>query len=125
MKKTNAVISINPQFVEQIMAGKKHFEFRKSFFKEIPEICYIYSTKPVGKVVGFFTIKQVLVDNPEKIWELTYKKSGISREFFDEYYLNKNKAVAIQIDRLFKFKQPKLYKDIDANGKIPLSYKRI
>ncbi|BCK40560.1 TPA: ASCH domain-containing protein [Streptococcus pyogenes] len=125
MKKTNAIISINPKFVEQIMAGKKHFEYRKSFLEEIPEKCYIYSTKPVGKVVGFFTIKQVLTDNPEKIWELTHKKSGITKDFFDEYYSGKDKAVAIQIDRLFRFKKPKNYEDIDPTGKIPQSYKRI
>ncbi|HHK1297028.1 TPA: hypothetical protein ACQODR_001213, partial [Streptococcus pyogenes] len=51
-----------------------------------------------GKIVGFFTIKQVLRDEPEKIWQKTSKKSGITKDFFDEYYSGKNKAVAIEID---------------------------
>ncbi|HGM8684778.1 TPA: ASCH domain-containing protein [Streptococcus pyogenes] len=125
MNKIEAIISIKPQFVDEIMKGNKRFEFRKSFLKSIPDRCYIYSTKPVGKIVGFFTIKQVLTDNPEKIWELTHKKSGITKDFFDEYYSGKDKAVAIQIDRLFRFKKPKNYEDIDPTGKIPQSYKRI
>lgn len=125
MEAKNAILSIKPQFVEQIMSGKKHFEYRKSFLKEIPDKCYIYSTKPVGKVVGFFTIKKILRDNPENIWESTHKKSGITKEFFDEYYFNKEEAVAIQIDRLFKFKRPKNYKEIDPTGQVPQTYKKI
>ncbi|HEQ1477063.1 TPA: transcriptional regulator, partial [Streptococcus pyogenes] len=83
------------------------------------------STKPVGKIVGFFTIKQVLRDEPEKIWQKTSKKSGITKDFFDEYYSGKNKAVAIEIDRLFAYKTPKNYHEIDIKGKPPQTYKTI
>ncbi|HFH9740992.1 TPA: ASCH domain-containing protein [Streptococcus pyogenes] len=125
MNKIEAIISIKPQFVDEIMKGNKRFEFRKSFLKSIPDRCYIYSTKPVGKIVGFFTIKQVLRDEPEKIWQKTSKKSEITKDFFDEYYSGKNKAVAIEIDRLFAYKTPKNYHEIDIKGKPPQTYKTI
>lgn len=81
MNKIEAIISIKPQFVDEIMKGNKRFEFRKSFLKSIPDRCYIYSTKPVGKIVGFFTIKQVLRDEPEKYGKKQVKSQGLQRIF--------------------------------------------
>lgn len=118
-----AIISIKPQFVEKILNGEKRFEYRKSFLKDIPGKCYIYSTLPVGKVVGFFTIKQVLRDDPKKIWELSKEKAGITKDFFDLYYFERNKAVAIEIESVNIFEKPKDYKKIDPSGKIPQTYK--
>ncbi|HFH9588996.1 TPA: transcriptional regulator, partial [Streptococcus pyogenes] len=40
MNKIEAIISIKPQFVDEIMKGNKRFEFRKSFLKSIPDRCY-------------------------------------------------------------------------------------
>lgn len=120
-----AIISIKPQFVEKILNGEKRFEYRKSFLKDIPEKCYIYSTLPVGKVVGYFTIKHVLKDDPEKIWELTKERAGITKEFFDRYYFRRNKAVAIEIENVTVFEKTKDYKEIDSSGKIPQTYKTL
>ncbi|CAM1665973.1 ASCH domain-containing protein [Streptococcus mitis] len=120
-----AVISIKPEFVKEIVSGRKRFEYRKSFLKDIPEKCYIYSTLPVGKIVGFFTIKQVLRDEPEEIWKLTKEKSGVTKDFFDRYYFGRNKAVAIKIESVNIFEKPKDYKEIDLSGKIPQTYKTL
>lgn len=120
-----AVISIKPEFVKEIVSGRKRFEYRKSFLKDIPEKCYIYSTLPVGKIVGFFTIKQVLRDEPEEIWKLTKEKSGVTKDFFDQYYFGRNKAVAIKIESVNIFEKPKDYKEIDLSGKIPQTYKTL
>ena len=51
------LLSIKPQFVEEIFAGKKRFEYRKAIFSKDVDSVVIYSTKPVGKIVGEFTIK--------------------------------------------------------------------
>lgn len=118
-----AIISIKPKFVEEIVNGKKRFEYRKSFLRKIPQKCYIYSTKPVGKVIGFFTIKKILKDEPSKIWEKTKEKASITKEIFDQYYFGRNKAVAIEIDDVTIFEEPIDYKEIDSSGKIPQSYK--
>ena len=120
-----AIISIKPQFVEKILNGEKRFEYRKSFLKDIPGKCYIYSTLPVGKIVGFFTIKQILRDEPPKIWDLTKEKAGITKEFFDQYYFGRNKAVAVEIENVTIFGKPKDYKEIDSSGKIPQTYKTL
>ncbi|HHL9937020.1 TPA: ParB N-terminal domain-containing protein [Streptococcus pyogenes] len=46
-------------------------------------------------------------------------------KLYDEYYSGKNKAVAIEIDRLFAYKTPKNYHEIDIKGKPPQTYKTI
>lgn len=91
------LLSIKPEFVEEIILGNKKFEYRKSIFKrkDISSIV-VYATKPYGKVVGEFEIEDILVDNPYNIWKQTKEFSGISKSNFNEYFKGKQK------DLLFK-----------------------
>lgn len=101
------LLSINPEFVAKIASGEKKYEFRKIEFKqEISEIL-VYETSPMSKVVGIFRRGVILSEAPEKIWELTKLHSGIEKDFFDSYYENRTKAVAIEIQDYQSFKVPK------------------
>lgn len=101
------LLSIKPEFVEQIFKGKKKFEYRKSIFtnQEVSSVV-IYSTMPVGRIVGEFSISQVLMDTPEQIWRNTKQKSGITKTFYDLYFENRNKAYALEIGELTQYKTP-------------------
>ncbi|MDM1043948.1 ASCH domain-containing protein [Myroides sp. 1354] len=101
------LLSIKPEFVEQIFKGKKKFEYRKSIFAnhEVSSVV-IYSTMPVGRIVGEFSISQVLMDTPEQIWRDTKQKSGITKTFYDLYFENRNKAYALEIGELTEYKTP-------------------
>lgn len=121
----NAIMSIKPEFVSEMIKGTKKFEYRKSFLKEIPEKCYIYSTLPVGKVVGYFTIRKVHRSGVQEIWIRTKKSSGITKSFYNAYYSGKEKAVAIEIENLVIFDEFMDYSDFDKKGKVPQSYKKI
>ena len=74
------LLSIKPEFVEEIFSGRKKFEYRKAIFtnKKVTSVI-VYSTMPVGKIVGEFTIEEVLVDEPQSIWRKTRKFSGITK----------------------------------------------
>ena len=48
----NAILSIKPEYVAEIKAGRKRFEFRKAIFKEPVGKVYIYASAPVSMVVG-------------------------------------------------------------------------
>jgi Uncharacterized conserved protein len=100
------LISIKPEFVESIMNGEKDFEFRKVECKRVVDKIIIYSTSPVMKVVGEADVEEVLVNSPEEIWEITEKKAGISKNFFDEYYKDKTKAVAYKLNNIKKYDEP-------------------
>ena len=101
------LLSIKPEFVEQIFNGNKRFEYRKSIFtnKKVDSVI-IYSTMPVGMIVGEFEISKILEDTPEKIWEDTEKQSGITKSFYDSYFENKDKAYALKIGKLKKYEAP-------------------
>ena len=57
----NVILSIKPEYVAEIKAGRKCFEFRKTIFKEKVEKVYIYASSPVSKVVGEFQPVDILV----------------------------------------------------------------
>ncbi|WP_338106972.1 ASCH domain-containing protein [Morganella morganii] len=76
------LLSIKPEFVSKILEGTKRYEFRKGIFKnESVTSVVIYSTLPVGKIVGEFFIEGVLQDDPNSIWKKTCSHSGISKSF--------------------------------------------
>ncbi|MEQ3030266.1 ASCH domain-containing protein [Alistipes indistinctus] len=100
------LLSIKPQFVEEIFAGKKRFEYRKAIFSKDVDSVVIYSTKPVGKIVGEFTIKRILNNKPEQLWALTSNYSGISKDFFDQYFEDRDSAYALEIEAPRRYKKP-------------------
>jgi predicted transcriptional regulator len=101
------LLSIKPEFVEQIFNGNKIYEYRKCLFtKKDVDSVIIYSTMPVGKIVGEFKISDILQNNPEDLWELTEDYSGISKSFFDSYFKNRDKAYALKIGTLTKYEKP-------------------
>ncbi|WP_288206712.1 ASCH domain-containing protein [uncultured Parabacteroides sp.] len=101
------LLSIKPEFVKEIFSGKKKFEYRKSIFtnKKVTSVI-VYSTMPVGKIVGEFTIETVLVDKPQILWKKTSEYSGISKKFFDEYFAGRDQAYAIKIGTLLPYDNP-------------------
>jgi len=100
------LLSINPEHVANIMAGVKLYEFRKIQCKEKVDKIIIYSTSPVMKVVGEADVEEIIVDEPEKVWDITGQNSGISKAFFDSYYRNSDKAVAYKLANVKKYKKP-------------------
>lgn len=101
------LLSINPEHVDNILTGKKKYEFRKIQCKEKVDKILIYSTFPVMKVVGEADVDDVIVDKPESVWNITSEYSGITKLFFDRYYKNKDKAVAYKLSNVIKYEQPK------------------
>lgn len=50
------ILSIKPEYVTEIEARRKRFEFRKAIFKQKVGKVYIYASAPVSKVVGEFEL---------------------------------------------------------------------
>lgn len=109
------LLSINPEHVENILSGIKKYEFRKVRCRSDVDKMIIYSTAPVMAVVGEAEIIKVIEDTPEKVWELTADYSGINKDFFDEYYREKDKAVAYKIGEIMKYIEPLKLSDFGIN----------
>ena len=118
------LLSINPNHVENILNGTKRYEFRKKVCKRHVDKILIYSTTPIMKVVGEAEVEEVLVDNPEAIWKKTKTKSGIDKKFFDQYYKNRDQAVAYKIRNVIKYRQPKELKEYGVSS-APQSFRYI
>ena len=118
------LLSIKPEYAEQILLGKKRYEFRKSIFKNRDvKTVVIYATMPVGKVVGEFDFDEVLSDTPQAIWEETSKFSGITKKFFNSYFDGRLTAHAIKVREVRRYESPFALGDLVPGGFAPQSYR--
>lgn len=101
------VLSIKPEFADKIFEGTKKFEFRKSIFKNKDiETVIVYASSPVQKVIGEFDIEHIINDKLEELWDLTHNHAGITKQYFYEYFQNKESGFAIKIKKYRKYKTP-------------------
>lgn len=115
------LMSIKPEYVNKIFSGVKKYEYRKRICKEQIDKIIVYSSSPIQKVVGEIIIKQVLYDDKNMIWNKTNKYGGITKDKFDKYYEDCDKAVAYEISKVILYDNPKSL--IDYNIKTaPQSY---
>lgn len=98
------LLSINPEYVEKIFSGEKKYEFRRNIFKNKDvNTVIIYSTSPVKRIVGEFTVKKIIKDLPSNLWELSPECTGISKEKFYKYFKNKKEGYAIEIGKVKRY----------------------
>lgn len=103
----NVILSIRPNFCNMIFSGQKKYEYRKRVFtRSHVDKIYIYATKPICMIVGYFTVDKVIEDKKSYMWEKTYRDSGITKEYFDAYFKNCNTAYAIKIREVVKLDTP-------------------
>jgi len=120
------LLSIKPEFVKEIFSGNKKFEYRKAIFKNknVRKVV-IYATMPIGKIVGEFEIDSIIEKHPDDLWEETKLFSGVSQDFYYQYFKGREKAFAIAITKLKEYKTPICpYKKYD-NFYAPQSFKYI
>lgn len=102
------VLSIKPEFANKIFDGTKKFEFRKAIFKnEKIKTVIVYASSPVQKVIGEFEIEKIINDDIDTLWGKTQRYSGISEDYFYQYFAEKEIGYAIKIKRTKKYKAPK------------------
>ena len=101
------LLAIKPEFAEKIFDGTKKYEFRKSIYKRsgIKKIV-VYASSPVQQVIGEFSVESVLSDHPENLWKETQEYSGITKEFFQDYFQDRDLGFAIKVKKIKKFKKP-------------------
>lgn len=108
------LLSIKPEFAHKIFEGSKKFEFRKRIFKDTSvKKVIVYSSSPEQKVIGDFEIETILNDTPNNIWIQTKLYSGISQEFYDEYFEGRDKAYAIKVASTKMYRKQKTLADFN------------
>jgi predicted transcriptional regulator len=117
------LLSIKPEHAERIFNGSKRFEFRKAIFKndEVKTVV-VYATMPVGRVIGEFTVGEIIENRPSEVWRKTKNYSGITRNFFDEYFTGRAKAFAIEVHNPRLYKKSLNLADVHPSGVAPQSF---
>jgi predicted transcriptional regulator len=118
----NVLLSIKPKYANAILAGVKLVEFRKLTFKQEIERVYIYSSSPEQRIIGYFTIEDIISDTPKKLWKEFNRVGSITEEDFFDYFANKEIGYSIKIKSVNKFKKAKDPKEIFENFVAPQSY---
>lgn len=102
------ILSIKPEFANKIFDGTKKFEFRKTIFKNDKiKTVIVYASSPVQKVIGEFEIEKIINHDLDTLWGITQHHSGISEDYFYEYFAEKEIGYAIKIKKTKKYKAPK------------------
>jgi predicted transcriptional regulator len=105
------VLSIKPEFANKIFDGTKKYEFRKAIFKnEKIKTIIVYASSPVQRVIGEFEIEKIINHDIDTLWGLTQQDSGISEDYFYQYFAKREIGYAIKIKSTRKYKQSKCLK---------------
>ena len=92
------LLSIQPKYVDAIIAGTKRVEYRTRIRKDSEVItALIYRCDDLKKIVAEFTIGGIIKGTPEQVWEQTKEFGGIEKQDYFRYFANRNKAYAYQI----------------------------
>lgn len=120
---TSVLLSIKPEFAERILDGTKHFEFRRSIFKDrsISRVL-IYASSPISSVIGEFEIDGVLSMSMHELWKRTRHGAGISWSFFSEYFQGKSECHAIRIKNPIRYSEPFDLEELNGPTRAPQSF---
>lgn len=101
-----ALISIHPEHAENILSGRKVFEYRKILPKNDVTHLVLYCTAPIKRIVAVVEVLHCITGSPSKVWSETSFGSGISRHFFRQYFAGQRTANAFNLGRAYKVKVP-------------------
>jgi type I restriction enzyme S subunit len=101
----NVILSIKPKFADAIFNGVKKVEFRKNRFKKDVDKIFIYSSTPVKKITGYFTIDRIVENSPGKLWEQFGTVGFINEDDFFKYFEDKETGFSICIKSTQRFSE--------------------
>lgn len=104
-KNKTIIVSIHPKHIEKILSGEKRYEYRKRIPHDINYLI-VYATAPTKKIVALIEVDMVMKDTPQNIWDLTQKESGVSYEFFMNYFNDFSIGYAIKFSNIYKLPTP-------------------
>jgi predicted transcriptional regulator len=124
MESKTIILSIHPNHIDKILSGEKRYEYRKRIPQDINYII-VYATAPTKKVVAIIEIDMVIKDTPQNIWDVTQSESGVSYEFFMNYFNGVSTAYAIKFHNIYRLSTPIDITAIDGVKSAPQAYQYV
>ncbi len=118
------LMSIKPRYAELIKSGEKTIELRRVAPKVNPgDVLVIYESTPVQKITSFCEIDEMIITEPEKLWERSCGTTGLSHDSFKRYFEGKSQAVGIKLKNVKVLENPKILSAISMDLRAPQSYR--
>lgn len=117
-----ALMAIRERYAHAIMDGVKRVEFRKRRLAADIETVWVYATAPVSKVIGHFSIDEMVQGTPEDIWERFGSVGVIEHDAFFDYYEGRETAVAIVVGSAERLPDPVALEELDPRPAVPQSF---
>ena len=124
MENKTIILSIHPNHIEKILSGEKRYEYRKRIPQDINYLI-VYATAPTKKVVALIEVDMVMKDAPQNIWDVTQNESGVSYEFFMNYFNGVLTAYAIKFRNIYRLSTPIDITAIDGVKSAPQAYQYV
>lgn len=124
MENKTIILSIHPNHIDKILSGEKRYEYRKRIPQDINNLI-VYATAPTKKVVAIIEVDMVMRDTPQNIWNITQNESGVSYEFFMNYFNEVSTAYAIKFRNIHKLPIPIDITIIDGVKCAPQAYQYV
>ena len=117
----NIILPIKPVFIEKILTGEKTYEYRKQLCIDNIDKIYLYATTPVKAILGEVDVLAKITAHKEKLWNMTKDYSGISKEYYDEYFCKSERASAYYLGEAKRYKKPIRLNEVGIDF-VPQSY---
>jgi len=100
------VLAIKPKYAKKIYSGEKQFELRRKLPHSLINHVYLYESRPVKKITGCLTLKQVVTGSPDKVWQICAATCGLDKSAFELYCGARQVIYALEISYATKFAEP-------------------
>lgn len=118
------LMSIKPQYAELIKSGQKTVELRRIAPKVKPgDVLVIYESTPVRQITSFCEIEEMIIAEPNKLWERVCNAAGLSYDSFVKYFEGKSQAVGIKLRNVHLLDEPKALSVISMDLRAPQSFR--
>jgi predicted transcriptional regulator len=115
-------MAIHERYADAIMDGVKRVEFRKRRLADDIKTVWVYATAPVSKVIGRFSVHEIVQGTPQDIWDRFGAVGVIEHDAFFQYYDGRNTAVAIVVGEAERLADPVALHEMHPRPAVPQSF---
>lgn len=101
-----ALLPLHPRFADAILDGVKRVELRRVPVMRDIDAVAMYVTAPVQRVVGWFTVADVVEASPSAAWREYGPVSGLSRREFRDYFSGSSRATVLLVKEPVRLVSP-------------------
>ena len=106
------ILPVKPVYADKILSNEKKYEFRKKVCRENIDSIYLYATSPVQGIVGEAEVLEKIIMDKAKLWKLTERQSGISTDYYEQYFQNCEIACAYKVGRVKRYDKTRNLKEM-------------